>query len=54
MTDRCSAEVALTPTFDDQPSVHGTKIFARGQDNSTPPACPVTLDELLAEPPNSP
>ena len=36
MTDRCSAEVAFVPRYDDKPTAEGTIILKRGADGSTP------------------
>ena len=36
LTDRCSGEVAFTPTFDGKPTAHGSVILKRGGDGYSP------------------
>ena len=36
LTDRCSGEVAFTPTYESNPTTHGTVVLKRGHDGYSP------------------
>ena len=43
MTDRCSAEVALVPSYDARPDTPATIVLKRGSNGSTPWTPPFTV-----------